>query len=82
MKTGREQLLHEWEEHQRSQEQKRALRRPRGQGGALPLGAVAERRVAAGDAHRVQLHGAELLVTGGGDEAGAGGCAGLSIMYP
>lgn len=74
--------LHERKERQRQQEEKGAVRRSRRRDGPLPLGAVAERRVAAGDAHGVQLAGAELLVTGGGDEAGAGGGAGLPIMYP
>ena len=32
---------------------------------------VTQRRVAAGDAHRVQLAGAELLVARGGDETGS-----------
>lgn len=50
--------------------------------GALPPGPVAERRVAAGDADRVQPARAELLVAGGGDEASPGGGAGFPIMYP
>lgn len=37
-------------------------------GGAFPAGAIAERRVAAGDADRVEFAGAELLVARGGDE--------------
>lgn len=47
----------------------------------LLLGPVAERGVAAGDAHRVQPPCAELLVAGGGDETRCRGGAGLSIMY-
>lgn len=79
--------LRQRKEHQRRQEEKknpaglRVRRRLRGDG-TLPLGAVAERRVAAGDADRVQPAGAELLVAGGGDEAGPGGSAGLPIMDP
>lgn len=49
--------------------------------GAFPLGPVAQRGVTAGDAHRVQPAGAELLVAGGGDEAGPGRCTGLPVMY-
>lgn len=44
--------------------------------------AVAQRRVAAGDAHGVEPAGAELLVAGGGDEAGPRRGAGLAIMHP
>lgn len=43
---------------------------------------VAERRVAAGDAHRVELAGAELLVAGGGDETGPRRGAGLAVVDP
>lgn len=37
-------------------------------GGAFPAGTVAEWRVAAGDADRVEFAGAELLVARGGDK--------------
>lgn len=43
---------------------------------------VTQRRVAAGDAHRVQLAGAELLVARGGDETGSGRGAGLPVVNP
>lgn len=43
---------------------------------------VAERRVAAGDAHRVELAGAELLVAGGGDQTGSRRGAGLAVVHP
>lgn len=49
--------------------------------GALPPGPVAERGVAAGDAHWVQPPGAELLVARWGDEASPGGGTRLPIMY-
>ena len=43
---------------------------------------VTQRRVAAGDAHRVQLAGAELLVARGGDETGSRRGARLSVVNP
>jgi len=43
---------------------------------------VTQRRVAAGDAHRVELAGAELLVAGRGDEAGSRRGAGLAVVNP
>lgn len=70
------------EEHRwRQQEEGRATGGCGREDGSLPLGAVAERRVAAGDADGVQPAGAELLITRGGDEAGPGGGAGLPIVY-
>ena len=64
--------LRQQEEQEEGQEEAAAplglCRRRRGDG-PLPLGPVAERRVAAGDAHGVQPPGAELLVARGGDEA-------------
>lgn len=43
---------------------------------------VAQRRVAAGDAHRVELAGAELLVAGRSDQTGSRGGAGLTVVHP
>lgn len=48
--------------------------------GTPPPGPVAERRVAAGDANRVQPAGAELLVTRGGDKTRPRGRARLPIV--
>lgn len=48
--------------------------------GPPPPGPVAERRVAARDANRVQPAGAELLVTRGGDKTRPRGRARLPIM--
>ena len=56
-----------------------------GGGGRGPLpgpGAVAQRRVAAADAHRVDLAGAELLVAGGGDETRARRGTRLAVVDP
>lgn len=76
--------LRQGEEHQRLQgerqeeEEEEGLVGPKQTGrgrrwdGPLPLGPVAERGVAAGDADGVQPAGAELLVARGGDEASAG----------
>lgn len=43
---------------------------------------VTQRRVAARDAHRVELAGAELLVSRGGDKTGSRGGAGLAVVHP
>lgn len=81
-----EEDLREQEEHQdegQKQQERSARahdRRRRREQGPFPLGPVAQRRVAAGDADRVQPAGAELLVAGGGDEAGPGRGAGLPVM--
>lgn len=51
-------------------------------GAFLLAGSVTQRRVAAGDAHGVELAGAELLVARGGDETGSRGGAGLTVVNP
>lgn len=48
----------------------------------LLAGPVTERRVAACDANRVELAGAELLVARGSDKTGSRRGAGLAVVHP
>ena len=75
----------------KEEEEEEEERREEGMGGGggggrggdlalLQLGPVAQGAVTAGDAHRVELARAELLVPGGGDETGSRGGAGLTVV--
>lgn len=69
LRQGEEERQQGWDEGQEEKEKPVHLSVgvPCRRDGALPLGPVAERGVATGNADRVELPGAELLVARGGD---------------